>query len=63
MLICNIVNRQSWDGMLYAVPRKHASMPFADFDQSHAAMPGMTPARTGLFAIAAGLAVGNLYLG
>ena len=42
---------------------RFASMPLADFDQSHAAMPGMTPARTGLFAIAAGLAVGNLYLG
>jgi predicted MFS family arabinose efflux permease len=37
-------------------------MPPADFDQPHAATPGMTPARTALFALAAGLAVGNLYL-
>jgi predicted MFS family arabinose efflux permease len=37
-------------------------MPPADFDQPHAAAPGMTPARTALFALAAGLAVGNLYL-
>ncbi|MBW8899955.1 MAG: hypothetical protein JF619_17980 [Massilia sp.] len=37
-------------------------MPPADLDQPHAAMQGMTPARTALFAIAAGLAVGNLYL-
>jgi predicted MFS family arabinose efflux permease len=37
-------------------------MPPTDFDQPHAAKPGMTPARTALFALAAGLAVGNLYL-
>jgi predicted MFS family arabinose efflux permease len=37
-------------------------MPPADFDRPHAAAQRMTPARTVLFAIAAGLAVGNLYL-
>jgi predicted MFS family arabinose efflux permease len=37
-------------------------MPPADPDRPQPATQGMTPARTALFAVAAGLAVGNLYL-